>query len=190
VPNFRENGQFRSKFYDPFHFLSNLPHFPRKLHIIKYSVCYFRSDLIYFRPSIFAEKCSKNWQVNYPHTIILCQRIQNLGFLWAMMISMGSHKRWKPRKLTYSHRHANIGLYRRLIKKRVPSHVFFWIYIAPFWYQQEAQEPGFLTRKDRRGNLCIQRGEFAVFDQIYGKVSRSPYLLSALDHITMLFCAI
>ena len=69
--------------------------------------------------------------------------------------------------------------------------MFSFEYIAPFWYQQEAQEPGFLIRKDRRGNLCIQRGaECAVFDQIYGKVSRSPYLLSALDHITMLFCAI
>jgi hypothetical protein len=71
--------------------------------------------------------------------------------------------------------------------------MFSFEYIAPFRYQQEAQEPGFLIRKDRRGNLCIQRGESlqcAVFDQIYGKVYRSPYLISALDHITMLFCAI
>ena len=68
--------------------------------------------------------------------------------------------------------------------------MFSFEYIAPFWYQQEAQEPGFLIRKDRWGNLCIQRGECAVFDQIYGKVYRSPYLISALDHITMLFCAI
>ena len=60
--------------------------------------------------------------------------------------------------------------------------MFSFEYIAPFWYQQEAQEPGFLIRKDRRGNLCIQRGECAVFDQIYGKVYRSPYLISALDH--------
>jgi hypothetical protein len=67
--------------------------------------------------------------------------------------------------------------------------MFSFEYIAPFWYQQEAQEPGFLIRKDRRGNLCIQRGECAVFE-IYGKVYRSPYIISALDHITMLFCAI
>ena len=30
--------------------------------------------------------------------------------------------------------------------------MFYFEYIAPFWYQQEAQEPGFLIRKDRRGN--------------------------------------
>jgi hypothetical protein len=68
--------------------------------------------------------------------------------------------------------------------------MFSFEYIAPFWYEQEARESGFVIWKDRRGNLCIQREECAVFDQIYGKVSRSPYLLSALDHITMLFCAI
>jgi hypothetical protein len=62
--------------------------------------------------------------------------------------------------------------------------------IGNVWYQQEAQEPGFNIWWDKRGNLCIQRGECAVFDQIYGKVYRSPYLISALDHITMLFCAI
>ena len=45
--------------------------------------------------------------------------------------------------------------------------MFSFEYIAPFWLQQEAQEPGFLIRKDRRGNLCIQRGDCAVFDQIY-----------------------
>ena len=28
--------------------------------------------------------------------------------------------------------------------------MFSFQYIAPFWYQQEAQEPGFLIRKDRR----------------------------------------
>ena len=63
--------------------------------------------------------------------------------------------------------------------------MFSFEYIAPFWYQKEAQEPGFLIRKDRRGNLCIQREECAVFDQIYGKVYRSPYLISALDHISL-----
>ena len=55
--------------------------------------------------------------------------------------------------------------------------MFSFEYIAPFWYQQESQESGFLIRNDRRGNLCIQRRECAVFDQIYGKVSRSPYSL-------------
>ena len=54
-------------------------------------------------------------------------------------------------------------------------------YIAPFLYQKEAQEPGFLIRKDRSGNLCIQRGECAVIDQIYCKVYRSPYLLNELE---------
>ena len=52
--------------------------------------------------------------------------------------------------------------------------MFSFEYIAPFWYQQEAQEPGFVLRKDRRGNLCIQRGECAVFDQIYDKVPDLP----------------
>ena len=52
--------------------------------------------------------------------------------------------------------------------------MFSFEYIAPFWYQQEAQEAGFLIRKDRRGNLCIQRGEYAVFDQIYGKYPDLP----------------
>jgi hypothetical protein len=51
-----------------------------------------------------------------------------------------------------------LGPRMRLIKKRVRA-MFSFEYIAPFWYQQEAQEPGFLIRKDRRGNLCIQRGE-------------------------------
>ena len=43
--------------------------------------------------------------------------------------------------------------------------------IGNVWYQQEAQEPGFNIWWDKRGNLCIQRGECAVFDHIYGKVS-------------------
>ena len=29
--------------------------------------------------------------------------------------------------------------------------MFSFEYISPFWYQQEAQEPGFLIQKDRRG---------------------------------------
>jgi hypothetical protein len=49
------------------------------------------------------------------------------------------------------------------IKKRFQA-MFCFECIAPppFWYQQEAQEPGFNTRLDRRGNLCMQRGECAV----------------------------
>ena len=69
--------------------------------------------------------------------------------------------------------------------------MFYFEYIAHFWYQQEAQEPGFIIgRTCRRENLCIQRGlcvqarggrECAVFDHIYAEVSRAPYLLSAFN---------
>ena len=41
-----------------------------------------------------------------------------------------------------------------------------------------------------KGEIYVSRGEnmlyLSLFDHIYGKVSRAPYLLSALDHITII----
>jgi hypothetical protein len=53
-------------------------------------------------------------------------------------------------------------------------------YIAPFWYQQEALEPDFLIRKDRRGNLCIQRGECANLTKYTAKYPDLPTYYSLL----------